>query len=130
MPPTTIGHRSDPGPARLTKLPALAGIQPETLGSEVTASRASVAGWRTAIAASLSTVRRQGDAIAADLARARRLPALVARAGAMGRWTEADRRAATDAARSLVRVGAWCVILAVPGGFLLVPLLIGAAGRA
>jgi hypothetical protein len=101
-------------------------MQSATVGRSARSENAPSApfsGWRAAIAASLSTVRRQGNAIAADFARVRRLPALVARAGAAGRWTEADRREADAVARSVVRVGVWCVVLAMPGGLLLLPLL-------
>ena len=85
--------------------------------------RAPLASLRSALAASVSTVRRQGDALSADVARLRRLPGLVVRAASGRTWSEADRREADDAARSLARVGAWCVILVVPGGFLLLPFL-------
>jgi hypothetical protein len=78
---------------------------------------------RSALVASVATLRRQGDVIAADVARVRRLPGLVARATSARVWSEADRREADDVARSLVRVGAWCAILVVPGGLLLLPLL-------
>ncbi|MCU0806172.1 MAG: hypothetical protein MUF79_13970 [Burkholderiales bacterium] len=80
-------------------------------------------GWRATFAASLSTVRRHGRTISADLARVRRLPSLALRAGTSGRWSDADRREADDIARSLVRVGVWCAILAMPGGFLLLPVV-------
>jgi hypothetical protein len=85
--------------------------------------RAPLSSLRSALAASVATLRRQGDAISADVARVRRLPGLVARATSARAWSEADRREADDVARSLVRVGAWCVILVVPGGLLLLPLL-------
>jgi hypothetical protein len=123
MPPTTIGDRSDPGRAHLDNRPSDAATLPAKAERDRAGLRMPLFGWRTAFAASLATLRRHGRAISADLARVRRLPSLALRAGTSGRWSEADRREADDIARSLVRVGAWCAILVMPGGFLLLPVV-------
>jgi hypothetical protein len=84
---------------------------------------------RLALDASVAVARRYADVMAVDVARVRRLPSLLARAGAVHRWSAEERREAESAARSLMRVGLWCVVLAMPGGFLLLPLVCGEMRR-
>jgi len=87
--------------------------------------RAPVSPVRVALDASVAAARRYADVMAADVARVRRLPSLIARAGAARRWSAEERQEADDVARSVMRVGLWCVVLVMPGGFLLLPLVCG-----
>ena len=79
---------------------------------------------RMLVATCLAAARRHRNAIAADIVQLKRLPSIVARALVRGApWTPEDRREAREAARSLMRVGAWGIVLVMPGGLLLTPLV-------
>jgi hypothetical protein len=80
---------------------------------------------RAAFATCIGVVQHQRSAIEQDIAQLRRLPSMVARATIGESWTREDRRQAAEVARSLMRVGVWCVIVVMPGGLLLLPLVSG-----
>ena len=84
---------------------------------------------QTFLATCLAAARRQRSAMGDDIAHLRNLPAVVAKACAGTPWTLDDRRQASEVGRSLARVCGWCVVLVMPGGFFLVPLVGGYVGR-
>jgi len=85
---------------------------------------------RMLVVACLAAARRHRSAIADDMAQLKRLPSIAAKALVRGaQWTPEDRREARESARSLMRVGVLGIVLVMPGGLLLVPLVGVYGGR-